>query len=140
MENVSANQQPGQTAWNSKHFKKIQPFFRTPRGTFVVSLVTEHAVILKRKSKMWKVYDIPLDRQMQNTIQSENLRWAKKVAFTECVHRYSELDKSTCILYGVSLGLFSRIYHFWFLLINIFPCGKFLVILHIYSVWQLLTM
>ena len=138
MENVSANQQPGQTAWNSKHFKKIQPFFRTPRGTFVLSLVTGHAVILKRKLKMWKVYDIPMDRQMQDTIQSENLWWANKVAFTECAHRYSKLDISTCILYGMPLGLFSRIYHFCFLLINyflnIFPCGKFLVILHIYSV------
>jgi len=44
---------------------------RTPRGTFVGSLVTGHAVVLK-KLKMWKVYD----ERIPETIPSEKLKWA----------------------------------------------------------------
>jgi hypothetical protein len=48
VENVLANQRPEQPSWISNHFKKIQNFCRTPRGTFVVSLVTWHAVVMKK--------------------------------------------------------------------------------------------
>ena len=42
VKNVSANQKTGPPSWIFNTFKKIQHFFRTPRGTFVASLVTGH--------------------------------------------------------------------------------------------------
>jgi hypothetical protein len=49
-----ANQRPGQPSWISNLFKKIQHFFRTPRGKIIVSLVDVDAMVLK-KLKMCKL-------------------------------------------------------------------------------------
>ena len=57
-QNVSAYKRQVQPSWISNCFKKIQHFFRNPIETCVVSLVTGHALILRKKLKMWKVYDI----------------------------------------------------------------------------------
>ena len=38
-ENISDNQRLGQPSWISNCFKKIQHFFKTTRGTNVISLV-----------------------------------------------------------------------------------------------------
>jgi len=62
VENVSANQRPGQQSWINNCFKKIQHFFRTLRDTIVVSLVVWHAyVVVLKKLKMWNVYNIWMD-------------------------------------------------------------------------------
>ena len=60
VENILANQRPGQPSWISSLFKKIQHFFRTPRGKIIVSLVDVNAMVLK-KLKMCKVYNIRTD-------------------------------------------------------------------------------
>jgi hypothetical protein len=52
---------PGQPSWITNRFKKIQNFFRTPRGTFVILLVTWHTVVLKKKLKMWKVTNMRIN-------------------------------------------------------------------------------
>jgi len=39
IENMSANQRPGQPSWISNRFKMIRLFFKTTRGTNVVNLV-----------------------------------------------------------------------------------------------------
>jgi len=49
--NVSANQRQRLTFWISNHSEK-QHFLRTSRGTFKASLLTSHAVVLEKKSKM----------------------------------------------------------------------------------------
>jgi len=76
IENMSANQKPGQPPYMSNSFKTIQHFLRTTRGTIVVNMVAGHAVVLKKKLKMWNVYDIQKDRWW--TLRSENLRWTNK--------------------------------------------------------------
>jgi hypothetical protein len=57
-QNVSAYKRQVQPSWISNCFKKIQHLFRNPIETCVVSLVPGHALILRKKLKMWKVYDI----------------------------------------------------------------------------------
>ena len=47
VENVSANQRLGQPSWISNGFKMIQQFFRSIRGTILVSLMAGHALVLK---------------------------------------------------------------------------------------------
>jgi hypothetical protein len=44
----------GEPSWISNSFKKKRHFFRNPREIFVGSLVTKHAVVLKKKLKIVK--------------------------------------------------------------------------------------
>jgi len=54
----------GEPFWISNSFKKKRHFFRTPRETSVGSLVTKHAVVLKKKLKIVKFMTY---RQMSGT-------------------------------------------------------------------------
>ena len=67
---------PRYPSWISHCFKKIQHFFMTTRGTFVVSLVTCYAVVLKKKLKSWKVYDIRTDDR-QTDAGHISVKWPK---------------------------------------------------------------
>ena len=85
VENVSANKRHVHPYWISKRFKKMQHFFRTPNRIIVVSLVTVHAVVLKKTLKIWKVSDIRTDGQtdavhfsIRKAQLSLCLGWAKK--------------------------------------------------------------
>ena len=53
VKNISTNQRPGQLSWILNISKKNkQNFFKTSRGTFLASLLTSHAVVLEKKSKI----------------------------------------------------------------------------------------
>ena len=73
---------PGQPSWITNRFKKKQNFFRTPRGTFVIILVTWHTVVLKKKLKMWKVTNMRINGWIPDTFNSQKLSlwlwWARK--------------------------------------------------------------
>jgi len=51
-ENVSTNQRQGWLSRITNDSKKEQHFSRNPTGTFMVSLVTGHAVVLNMKYKI----------------------------------------------------------------------------------------
>ena len=63
VKNVSANQRLGQPSWISNGFKMIQ-FFRSPRGTILVSLM---AFIGSEDVELF--YDIQTDRQRPDTFR-----------------------------------------------------------------------
>ena len=76
LENVSANQGPGKPPLIWIASKTYNTSSQPPRRTTVVRLKTGHEVVQKKKLKMWKVYDILKDRQME-AFWSEKISWAK---------------------------------------------------------------
>jgi len=76
-EKNSANQTPWQPSWIFNRLKS------TSRGKIMIGLVARHAVVLKEKLKMWKVYDIRTDRQTYEQTDARHFsirlvqRWTK---------------------------------------------------------------
>jgi hypothetical protein len=109
----------GEPSWISNSFKKKRHFFRNPREIFVGSLVTKHAVVLKKKLKivksLWHTDRCQAHFYGTSSANPLSHKWAKKdesmITYEQFSFNNSWEGESVGLGYLTPLSTIFQLYH-----------------------------